>query len=87
MKHSSVLGHKYRIVGIDLCNCLYCSGAEWIYDTDDDNEPLSLDLPLHNTLLEMEMNKGPTTPQLTSNIYKQVSWKVIKFNTLSPPPT
>lgn len=46
-------------------------GAEWIYDTDDDNEPLSLDLPLDSPLLEMDINKGTTNPQRTSNIYKK----------------
>jgi len=43
-------------------------GAEWIYDTDDDNEPLSQTLPLQNRLLEMKINREK---QSTTNIYKQ----------------
>ena len=46
-----------------------CQGAEWIYDTDDDNEPLGQNLPLKNKLLEMKINKEQTT----FNIYKQVT--------------
>ena len=46
-----------------------CQGAEWIYDTDDDNEPLGQTLPLQNELLEMKINKEQTT----FNIYKQVT--------------
>ena len=49
-----------------------CEGAEWIYDTDDDNEPLSQTLPLQNRLLEMKINREK---QSTTNIYKQVSHK------------
>ena len=49
-----------------------CEGAEWIYDTDDDNEPLSKSLPLQNQLLEMKINPEK---QSTTNIYKQVTKK------------
>ena len=44
-------------------------GAEWIYDTDDDNEPLRQSLPLQNQLVEMKVNQEQTT----FNIYKQVT--------------
>ena len=49
-----------------------CEGAEWIYDTDDDNEPLSKSLPLQNQLLQMKINPEK---QSTTNIYKQVTKK------------
>ena len=49
---------------------LQCLGAEWIYDTDDDNEPLSQTLPLQNQLLEMQIDQEK---QSTTNIYKQVN--------------
>ena len=49
-------------------------GAEWIYDTDDDNEPLrQSSLPLQNQLLDMEINQGQQGKQTTFNIYKQVT--------------
>ena len=54
-----------------------------IYDTDDDNEPLSLDLPLDSPLLEMDINKGTTNPQRTSNIYKKVKTQQ-KLSLLEP---
>ena len=50
-----------------------CEGAEWIYDTDDDNEPLTLNLPLKNQLLDMKINQEK---QSTTNIYKQVTRKI-----------
>ena len=50
-----------------------CQGAEWIYDTDDDNEPLRQSLPLQNQLLQMKINQEGKVKQTTTNIYKQVT--------------
>ena len=63
---SSGLGKLFRLT-------IKCIGAEWIYDTDDDNVPLRQSLPLQNQLLEMNINQEQKGNQTTFNIYKQVT--------------